>query len=120
MRYRGMLLKERYADDVVLRALETAKTTLWKVKDASRELKTRWTVISFEVDSPSGEAVAEIFTRFLKKHDWFVFLHNDDWSHVIFADKSFKYPKGEAKGRANAVEYARSIKIPELLLSWRE
>ena len=120
MRYQGTLLKEGYGDEVVLMALTLAKARHQRVKDASKELKKRWTVISFEADSADGTDVAAAFTRYLKKSDWFLRLVNDDATLVIFAQKVFKYPKGDAQGRMKAIEYARSLKIPELLLGWKE
>jgi hypothetical protein len=115
MRYRGMLLKEHFGDEAVLKALELAKTTGWKVKDAHRELKVRWTAIAFEAESPEKEVV-QVFNKFLKKSDWFLRLVDDERTIVAFFGKVFAYPNGDTQGRAEAVEYGRSINVSELLL----
>jgi hypothetical protein len=118
MRYRGTLLKERYADEIVVKALELSKTSDWKVKDASKELKIRWTVISFEVESADADDIAHIFVSTVRRPDWFLRLESDDGMVMIFPQKVFKFPKGDVKARTEAVEYARSIKLPELLSAW--
>jgi hypothetical protein len=39
-------------------------------------------------------------------------------SFVIFPDRIFRYPRGDAAGRAEAQAYGRQLAIPEPQLDW--
>jgi hypothetical protein len=39
---------------------------------------------------------------------------------VVYAGRTFRYPRGDEKGRAAAVEYGRSVGVPETGLNWPE
>ena len=37
---------------------------------------------------------------------------------VVFAERVFRYPHGDAAGRARAVEHGRALGVPEAQLDW--
>ena len=49
---------------------------------------------------------------------WYCDFRNDDETFVVFADRTFRYPRGDNDGRTEAVEYGRSVGVPEAQLDW--
>jgi hypothetical protein len=36
----------------------------------------------------------------------------------VFADRTFRYRRGDRVGRGEAIEYGRSVGVPEVQLDW--
>jgi hypothetical protein len=47
-------------------------------------------------------------------------LRSEDEAFVVFADRVFRYPRGDTERRAEAEEYGRSVGVPESQLDWPE
>ena len=78
-----------------------------------------WTVIEFEADERDAGALADGLATVLKKEGgWYADFRSPEESFVVFADRVFRYPRGDSAGRAEAAEYGRSAGVPEAQLDW--
>ena len=78
-----------------------------------------WTFLEFEAADEDAERLATGLERTLERvGGWYCDFRNDDETWVVFADRTFRYPRGNAAGRARAVEYARSVGVPESQRDW--
>jgi hypothetical protein len=77
-----------------------------------------WTALDFEADESDAGALAEIFAEVLDQSGWYVNFQSPAESFVVFPDKIFCYPRGDAAGRAAAQAHGRQLAIPEPQLDW--
>jgi hypothetical protein len=49
---------------------------------------------------------------------WYVNFESPTESFVMFPGRIFRYPRGDAAGRAEAQAYGRQLAIPEPQLDW--
>jgi hypothetical protein len=54
----------------------------------------------------------------LAEPGWYADLHTDRESFVVFSGRVFRYPRGDAAGRAEAEAHARDRGVPEAQLDW--
>jgi hypothetical protein len=80
-----------------------------------------WTFVEFETDDGHATALADALAQALEPDKgWYSdFTVGDEWV-VVFAGKVFRYRRGDAAGRAEAVAYGRSAGTPEHQLDWTE
>lgn len=79
-----------------------------------------WTVIDFDADDDRvadalGQALAESLEA---GGGWYADFRVGEDHVVIFAGKQFRYSRGDADGRAEALAYGRSVGVPEHQLDW--
>jgi hypothetical protein len=80
-----------------------------------------WTLLHFEAAEDDAEALAETLAAALSPTGgWYVDYTTTSEKFVIFAGRIFRYPRGDAAGRAEAVAYGRSVGVPEKQLDWGE
>ena len=78
-----------------------------------------WTFIEFEVPDEAASALADALAGVLEPEGgWYCDFHTAAESFVVFADRIFRYPRGDASGRADAAVYARAVGVPEHQLDW--
>ena len=78
-----------------------------------------WTFIEFE--APDGEAdrlMAALERALSREGGWYCDFRNEAETFVVFADRSFRYPRGDHDGRAAAAAHGRSVGVPEAQLDW--
>jgi hypothetical protein len=87
--------------------------------DPSEELKA-WTVIDFEADSDEvADALGRGFAASLEAAGgWYADFRVGEDHVVVFAGKQFRYSRGDASRRHEAVAYGRSVGVPEHQLDW--
>lgn len=81
-----------------------------------------WTVMEFEADE-DGEADAlsqTLASNLEAAGGWYADFRVGDDHVVIFAEKVFRYGRGDRAGRAEAQAYGRSVGVPEHQLDWRD
>ncbi len=49
---------------------------------------------------------------------WYCDFRNAQESFVVFAGRTFRYPRGDRSGRAQAEEHGRSVGVPAAQLDW--
>jgi hypothetical protein len=105
-------------------ALEGLRLTVTKVSrieagDVDAGQPRLWTFVEFEADERDIEALITALERTLEKEGgWYCDFRTDDETFVVFAGRAFRYPRGDAVGRAAAADYARSVGVPEAQLDW--
>jgi hypothetical protein len=78
-----------------------------------------WTFIEFEADDGEAERLIDALERALRPSGgWYCDFRNDAETFVVFADHTFRYPRGDPDGRAAAAAYGRTVGVPELQLDW--
>ncbi len=122
-RFAGLLLKESLKDESVLGLVQVTKQEIWSpITNAADYQPTAWTAISFERSGSEYEVntLAGALSSALKAK-WYLNMSSVDTVYVVFPDhRIFKYAKGDRQRRAEAVDYGRSIGIPDSQLDWAE
>jgi hypothetical protein len=78
-----------------------------------------WTTLDFEADDSDARELAQVFAEVLDDQPgWYVNFQSPAESFVVFPGKIFRYPRGDAAGRAAAQAHGRQLGIPEPQLDW--
>ena len=117
--FTGLLLKESLKDEGVLDIVRVTKIEVWDIENAEDWQPKRWTAVSFEGDDNQAYAVVEKLSQAMKPA-WYANLSNGTHVYVVFADRFFKYVKGDRQAREEAQAYAVSAGVPEGQLDWGE
>jgi len=118
----GCLLAEslRTGSDVELRGVRLTRVGRRDVSDSvSPTQPTLWTLIDFEVDDDLADQLATALAGALLPEDgWYADFQSVDEHVVVFADRVFRYRKGDLAARDRAVQYGRAAGTPEHQLDW--
>ena len=80
-----------------------------------------WTFIDFEAANEVAERLANALEQSLSSSGgWYCDFRSDTETFVVFANRSFRYPRGDTSGRAAAADYARSMGVPDEQIDWPE
>jgi hypothetical protein len=78
-----------------------------------------WTFVDFEVPEERADALAAALAGALLPDDgWYADFQSPQEHVVVFADRIFRYRKGDLAARARAVDYGRAAGTPEHQLDW--
>jgi len=77
-----------------------------------------WTAIEFEADEAIAAELAQAFADVLAEPGWYVNFQSPAESFIVFPGRIFRYPRGDASGRADAQAYGRRLAIPDPQLDW--
>jgi hypothetical protein len=78
-----------------------------------------WTFIDFEVAEQDVPRLAAGLEGALNAAGgWYCDFRTDAETFVVFAGRTFHYPRGDTAGRRAAADYARSVGVPEEQLDW--
>jgi hypothetical protein len=78
-----------------------------------------WTLLDFEAPDEAYDALAEGLSGALATNEgWYADFRAGDDHVVVYAGRVFRYRRGDAAGRAEAMEYGRKEGIPENQLDW--
>jgi hypothetical protein len=108
------------------RALEGINLTVRRITredagdpDAGQPLT--WTFVDFEAPLEDAGRLAAALSRSLDARlGWYCDFRSPTETFVVFADRVFRYPRGDRAGRAEVEDYARSVGVPESQLDWPE
>jgi len=121
MTLEGALIAESLRVGAKLDDLALTVTTISRAElgDVSAGQPRTWTFIEFEApDADADRLVRALEGALARIGGWYCDFRNDAETFVVFADRSFRYPRGDRAGRAAAVEYGRSVGVPESQLDW--
>ena len=80
-----------------------------------------WTFIEFEAPLGEADELATALSRSLEERlGWYCDFRSPTETFVVFAERVFRYPRGDQDGRSEAEAYARSMGVPEAQLDWPE
>jgi hypothetical protein len=78
-----------------------------------------WTFIDFEAADADAVRLASALEDVLERRGgWYCDFHSPTETFVVFAGRTFRYPRRDEAGRAAAAAYARSVGVPEAQLDW--
>jgi hypothetical protein len=120
--FTGNLIAESLRTGASLEGIGLTVPRIWRVDagDPSVGQPVGWTFIELVVASEHGQALAQALSDALDpRGGWYCDFHSDDETYVVFAGRTFRYPRGDAAGRAEAEAYARSVGVPESQIDWR-
>jgi hypothetical protein len=104
-------------------ALEDLKLTVRKISRYRAAGTTTgqpeiWTTLDFEAEEAQAEDLARAFANVLDQPGWYVNFESPAENFVVFPGRIFRYPRGDAAGRATAQAHGRQLGIPEPQLAW--
>jgi hypothetical protein len=118
MRFTGLLLQECLADRSILDRLTVTRVETWEVGEAGLPGPPIWTATHFEGNVVEAEEIANAISAAMMKSYWYANIHCPEDEIVIFADKVFRYPRGDAEARRAPEDYARAIGVPDHQIDW--
>jgi hypothetical protein len=78
-----------------------------------------WTFVEFEApDDAAQELAAALARSLLAEGGWYADFTVGDDHVVVFADRIFRYRRGDQVARAEAVAYGKLMGVPEPQLDW--
>src|SRR4051794_16796394 len=80
----------------------------------------RWTLLEFEAEERAAADLAVALARCLDPGPWYASFNTAEEAFVVFADRVFRYRRGDRSGRARAAQYARTVGVPEAQLDWND
>jgi hypothetical protein len=119
----GVLIAEslRVGAELAGVPLQVTKIVRTEVASAAAEQPRQWTLLDFAAEEADAERLAKQLAACLAPTGgWYVNYNTATEAFVVFADRFFRYPRGQAEGRRKAQDYARSIGIPEQQLDWHD
>ncbi|MFD5125717.1 hypothetical protein [Streptomyces sp. NPDC058385] len=118
----GVLIAESLRVGSQLAGIRLQVTNLKRIEvtSAADDQPRLWTLLDFTADESEAPQLADQLASCLSTGTWYTDFHTSTDIFVIFANKAFRYPRGQAEGRQEAQDYGRSIGIPEQQLDWRD
>jgi hypothetical protein len=120
-RYAGILLGESLRPDAAVDLTDVDVTRVWRANagDAAAGQPLSWTFIEFEIDaSRAASLISRLASCLAAEGGWYASFASADEIVVVFADRSFRYRRGDAAARDEVEVYARSVGVPEAQLDW--
>jgi hypothetical protein len=118
----GTLISESLREGTSLDDLRLVirKLARWAISDATANQPKVWTIIEFAADDVEPDKLAEQFAGALDTPGWYADFHTPETNYVIFSGRIFRYPRGNAARRAEAIAHAKSAGVPDTQLDWGE
>ncbi|MFI6274848.1 hypothetical protein [Streptomyces sp. NPDC050988] len=118
----GVLIAESLRGGAQLTGIPLRITRLARVEmtDPGQDQPRLWTLLDFAADEREAERLADQLASSLSSTGgWYADFHTSRDTFVIFAERVFRYPRGQAEGRREAQDHGRSVGVPERQLDWR-
>jgi hypothetical protein len=90
----------------------------YRVQGSTADQPDTWTTFDFEADEAQAEELARAFAGALDSPGWYVDFRSPAETFVVFPGRTFRYPRGDQAGRAEAQAHGRQLAIPEAQLDW--
>lgn len=117
---RGVLIVDSLSKQGLFELARPTKSWSYTPRDRAPHQPERWSVVDFEAPDERGDEIARFLSEALIPGPWYCDFHSDDTVWVIFAGRSFKYARGDARGRAAAIRHGSEAGVPPAQLDWRE
>ena len=119
---RGTLLAESLRPGADLRVAGLRLTRVSRQDRSGSAAATQppvWTILEFEAHDDAADTIALLLARaLLAEGGWYADFTVGGDHVVVFADRIFRYRRGDPAGRAEAVAYGRSVGVPSGQLDW--
>jgi hypothetical protein len=117
----GALIAESLRTGAKLEGLALTVTTISRADlgDVSAGQPRTWTFVEFAAPDAEAERLMSALEGALARvGGWYCDFRNERETFVVFADRSFRYPRGDRDGREAAAAHGRSVGVPEAQLDW--
>lgn len=118
--FTGLIIKEGMRPDTMLEeiGLRIVKTKRWIIGERATEFQPKiWHAIFVEGAEERIDSVANKISRTLLPK-WYANFSDTTTEYVVFPGKVFKHKKGDKEDATEAIEYGRSLGLPEHQLDW--
>ncbi|RLP87579.1 MULTISPECIES: hypothetical protein [unclassified Micromonospora] len=119
---RGTLIAEslRPATDLRVAGLNIVRVRRQDVSNSASDDQPKvWTLLDFEAANQAADEIGRALAESLASDGgWYADFTVGDDRVVVFSNQVFRYRRGDRKGRAEAVEYGRTVGVPEHQLDW--
>ena len=118
--YAGLILKESLKSVDILedKDIKVSRIENWELGDKAADFQPNtWTAIFIEGIEENIEQVAKKISKVILPK-WYANLSDNSTEFVIFHNKIFKHKKSNKEDAKEAIEYGKSIGIPEHQLDW--
>jgi hypothetical protein len=120
--YHGRLLAEslRIGVDLAVPGLRLTRCGRHDVSGTTAATQPSiWTFVDFELPAERADELAAALAGALLPDDgWYADFQSEDEHVVVFAGRVFRYRKGDAAARDEAVAHGRAAGTPEHQLDW--
>ena len=119
----GVLIAESLRTGARLEGVTLTVRRIARVDDGDTDAgqPLTWTFIEFEAPIDEAEELAAALSRALDKRlGWYCDFRSPTETFVVFAERVFRYRRGDKGGRSEAEAHARSMGVPESQLDWPE
>lgn len=119
---RGTLVGESLRAGATLEGmpLRLYRVTAVEVFDPAPGQPPRWTLLEFGAEDAEAPNLAAALARCLDEGPWYASFATLEDAFVVFADRVFRYRRGDRSGRARAAQYARTMGVPAAQLDWAD
>jgi hypothetical protein len=101
--------------------LELLKIERYRMPTATPQQPPVWTTVEFQFEETHVERVAAALSEVISEAGgWYTNFTHDEETFVIFANRIFRYRRGDRAGRAEVAAYGSSIGVPDAQLDWEE
>jgi hypothetical protein len=90
------------------------------VGDVPEYQPTVWTALEFDAADGDADALAAAFADVMAEPGWYVNFSSASETFVVYHGRAFRYPRGDAAGRAAAQAHGRAAGVPESQLDWTD
>ncbi|MFE9647027.1 hypothetical protein ACFYO0_23485 [Streptomyces sp. NPDC006365] len=117
----GVLIAESLCVGSELSGVPLRVTSIQRIAvgDATADQPRHWTLLHFRApDDAAGQLAEALASCLAPTGGWYVDYSTTTETYVVFADRVFRYARGDAATRAEVEAYARSVGVPETQLDW--
>ena len=98
--------------------LTVRKISRYRAQGTTPDQPDIWCVLDFDADEADAEDLAQAFAGALAEPGWYVNFQSPAESFIVFPGRIFRYPRGDAAGRADAQAHGRRLGVPDPQLDW--
>lgn len=113
MKYVGTIIVESLISDSVLNFVEIKARETADLADPLADQPKQVTIVTFEIGDDMASAVVEEVSKNLKSGHWYGDVAHEFDKFVVFPNKVFRFTPKEVEKRQKAIDYAKSLGIPE-------
>ena len=116
MKYTGTLIAESLIDEAFLNFVSITERRKMPLEGATTDQLPEITLIRFIVTDDFAPAVVEEISKSLKGRGWYGSVEGEYEKFMIFPHKIFKYTPKDVTGFQKAIDYGKSLGIPDAQL----
>ena len=118
--YTGLIVKESLKNFRILedKDIKISRIEKWELGERAADFQpANWTAIFVEGAEENIDQVAKKISKAILNR-WYANLSDELTEFVIFQNRIFKHKRGYKEDAKEAIEYGKSIGIPEHQLDW--